>query len=148
MFHSQTSINGSKLPGGVCPLSLYYIPNALTLSVFYFQMSADALIMQKRAEITAKIAAMSKSSPASVTPTPTPKPSLPSSVTHSPAPAKSHSHSPSPGPLATDDISRRVAEAKRRVADAQSKLAVKDNPYMVRVYQSLVPVLRRHSFLP
>lgn len=31
----------------------------------------------------------------------------------------------------TDDLVRRVAEAKRRVADAQSKLAVKDNPYMV-----------------
>ena len=31
----------------------------------------------------------------------------------------------------SDDLVRRVAEAKRRVADAQSKLAVKDNPYMV-----------------
>ena len=31
----------------------------------------------------------------------------------------------------TDDLERRVAEAKRRVADAQSKLAIKDNPYMV-----------------
>lgn len=32
----------------------------------------------------------------------------------------------------TDDLARRVAEAKRRVAEAQSKLAIKDNPYMVR----------------
>ena len=31
-----------------------------------------------------------------------------------------------------DDLSRKVAEAKRRVAEAQSKLAIKDNPYMVR----------------
>lgn len=30
-----------------------------------------------------------------------------------------------------DDLARKVAEAKRRVAEAQSKLAVKDNPYMV-----------------
>lgn len=30
-------------------------------------------------------------------------------------------------------MARRVAEAKRRVAEAQSKLAVKDNPYMVRL---------------
>ena len=29
-------------------------------------------------------------------------------------------------------MARRIAEAKRRVAEAQSKLAVKDNPYMVR----------------
>ncbi len=43
----------------------------------------------------------------------------------------SHAPSPSPGPSATDDLSRRVAEAKRRVSEAQSKLAVKDNPYMV-----------------
>lgn len=100
-------------------------------------MTTDALITQKRAEIIAKIAAMSKGSSASATPTPTPKPSLPPSVSHSPAPVKSHSHSPSPGPMATDDIYRRVAEAKRLVADAQSKLAVKDNPYMVRVCLSL-----------
>lgn len=42
--------------------------------------------------------------------------------------------SPPPGnPLAIDDIARRVTEARRRVADAQTKLAVKDNPYMVIV---------------
>jgi len=30
-----------------------------------------------------------------------------------------------------DDIARRVAQAKRRVAEAQSKLPIKDNPCMV-----------------
>lgn len=42
--------------------------------------------------------------------------------------------SPSPGPGTplqnTEDLARKVAEAKRRVAEAQTKLAVKDNPYM------------------
>ena len=58
-----------------------------------------------------------------------------------PLPAKVAS--PSPGPASngtpsqveespnSDDLARRVAEAKKRVAVAQSKLAVKDNPYMV-----------------
>ena len=41
------------------------------------------------------------------------------------------SGSATPAAGVTDDLVRRVAEAKRRVADAQSKLAVKDNPYMV-----------------
>ena len=89
------------------------------------QLSADALIAQKRAEIAAKIAAMKKGG--SLTPAPpTPSPAATPPVVPSP-----HGPSPSPGPSATDDLSRRVAEAKRRVAEAQSKLAVKDNPYMV-----------------
>lgn len=48
-------------------------------------------------------------------------------------PVKTDSFSPAPGtPLQnTDDLARKVAEAKRRVAEAQTKLAVKDNPYMV-----------------
>jgi U4/U6 small nuclear ribonucleoprotein PRP3 len=47
-------------------------------------------------------------------------------------PSKGSSSSGSPAPAgATDDIARRVAEAKRRVAEAQTKLATKDNPYMV-----------------
>ncbi|CAL1709258.1 unnamed protein product [Somion occarium] len=47
-------------------------------------------------------------------------------------PVLSHGASPSPGPglPAADDVSRRVAEARRLVAEAQSKLAIKDNPYM------------------
>jgi hypothetical protein len=43
------------------------------------------------------------------------------------SPATPTSNSPS----ANNDLAGKVAEAKRRVADAQSKLAVEDNPYMV-----------------
>ena len=86
-------------------------------------MSAQALIAQKKAEIAAKIAAMTKGS-AAATPTPPPKPT-PSPALATPPPA-------SGAGTPTDDIARRVAEAKRRVAEAQSKLAIKDNPYMVR----------------
>jgi len=42
---------------------------------------------------------------------------------------------PKSGPgtsASTDDLARRVAEAKKRVAEAQTKLSIKDNPYMVR----------------
>ena len=95
----------------------------------HLQATAD-LIAQKRAEIAAKIAAMKKGAAAVSAST-----SVSASVGASPSPAgtprvASGSHSVSPAP--TDDLSRRVAEAKRRVAEAQSKLAVKDNPYMVR----------------
>ncbi|KAF8877185.1 pre-mRNA processing factor 3-domain-containing protein [Infundibulicybe gibba] len=39
--------------------------------------------------------------------------------------------SPAAGaPAKPEDLARKVVEAKRRVAEAQSKLAVKDNPYM------------------
>lgn len=31
----------------------------------------------------------------------------------------------------SDDLARRVAEAKRKVAEVQSKAALKDNPYLV-----------------
>ncbi|KAL1743986.1 pre-mRNA processing factor 3-domain-containing protein [Schizophyllum fasciatum] len=47
-----------------------------------------------------------------------------------PLPAKPVT-TPTPGtPGASDDLARRIAEAKRLVASAQSKLANKDNPYM------------------
>ncbi|EPS95311.1 hypothetical protein FOMPIDRAFT_1132721 [Fomitopsis schrenkii] len=86
-------------------------------------MSAQALIAQKKAEIAAKIAAMTKNAPGAVaTPTPPPKPS--------PSPALATPPPTSGAGTPTDDIARRVAEAKKRVAEAQSKLAVKDNPYM------------------
>lgn len=84
-------------------------------------MSAQALIAQKKAEIAAKIAAMTKNVPGAVAKS-TPKPS-PSPALATPPPTSG---------TPTDDIARRVAEAKKRVADEQSKLAVKDNPYMVR----------------
>lgn len=71
-------------------------------------------------------------------------PSLPSKVVYAATPSPSISSGPTPATPAsgpgtpaggiTDDLIRRVAEAKRRVADAQSKLAIKDNPYMVRFF--------------
>jgi len=84
-------------------------------SLLLFQVSADALIAQKRAEIAAKLAAMR-----SAVPTPTLS-----------TPATKSSNSPTPAPPADDDLARRVAEAQRRVAESQSRLAIKENPYMV-----------------
>ncbi|KAA1468113.1 PRP3-domain-containing protein [Dentipellis sp. KUC8613] len=86
-------------------------------------MSKEALIAQKRAEVAAKIAAMKKSIPGVSTPAFTPP-------VPSPAAASTPSKGASPSPAVSDDLARRVAEAKRKVAEAQSKLAVKDNPYM------------------
>jgi|SRR5580693_3424435 U4/U6 small nuclear ribonucleoprotein PRP3 len=90
----------------------------------------EALIAQKRAEISAKLAAMRSgsntafASPASRTPAAT--------------------HAPSPGPSAAsahfaEDVGRRIAEAKRKVTEAQNKLATKDNPYMVIQFFILYP---------
>jgi len=104
-------------------------------------ISNTDLIAQKRAEIAAKLAAMKSSTlgwtPPIRAPVPTKAivPKLPPTtasssptVSSGPTPATG---SPRPGStLAIDDIARRVSEAKRRVADAQTKLAVKDNPYM------------------
>jgi hypothetical protein len=100
-------------------LSVYLHPGLLSSTDPYpQQLSGDALIAQKRAEIAAKVAAMKGgiAGLGKVTP-----------------PVKADSPSPAPGtPLQNvDDLSRKVAEAKRRVAEAQTKLAVKDNPYMV-----------------
>jgi U4/U6 small nuclear ribonucleoprotein PRP3 len=57
---------------------------------------------------------------------------LPSPASRTPVPA----HTSSPGPSVAsahfaEDVGKRIAEAKRKVTEAQSKLAVKDNPYMV-----------------
>ncbi|KAL7284340.1 hypothetical protein ACG7TL_001629 [Trametes sanguinea] len=92
------------------------------------QMSADALIAQKRAEIAAKIAAMKKSASASSSAQPT---AAPSPIPASAAASASASVAASPSPPISDDMARRIAEAKQRVAEAQKKLAVKDNPYMI-----------------
>ncbi|KAH9855635.1 PRP3-domain-containing protein [Lenzites betulinus] len=91
--------------------------------------SADALIAQKRAEIAAKIAAMKKTASGSSSAQPTGA-STPTSASASKAPSASNTAAPSPSPPITNDMARRIAEAKRRVAEAQSKLATKDNPYM------------------
>jgi U4/U6 small nuclear ribonucleoprotein PRP3 len=55
-----------------------------------------------------------------------------SPAAHTPVPP----HTPSPGPSAAsahfaEDVGKRIAEAKRKVSEAQNKLATKDNPYMV-----------------
>ncbi|KAH9032707.1 pre-mRNA processing factor 3-domain-containing protein [Lactarius hengduanensis] len=81
----------------------------------------EALIAQKRAEISAKLAAM-RSGPSSAFASPasnTPVPAQPSS----PGPSAASAHF-------SEDVSKRIAEAKRKVAEAQNKLATKDNPYM------------------
>ena len=90
-------------------------------------MTAD-LITQKRAEIAAKIAAMKKNVPTASSR------SVPASSVATPSPANTPVPAPtshSGTPDSTEELLRRVAEAKRRVAEAQNKLAVKDNPYMV-----------------
>ncbi|KAI0278327.1 pre-mRNA processing factor 3-domain-containing protein [Russula brevipes] len=56
---------------------------------------------------------------------------LPSPASRTPVPAQT----PSPVPSVAsahfaEDVGKRIAEAKRKVTEAQSKLAVKDNPYM------------------
>jgi U4/U6 small nuclear ribonucleoprotein PRP3 len=89
----------------------------------YYTTQKEVLIAQKRAEIAAKLAAMRSGSNTTVA----------SPIPRTPAPA----HTPSPGPSAaasahfTEDVGRRIAEAKRKVTEAQNKLATKDNPYMV-----------------
>jgi U4/U6 small nuclear ribonucleoprotein PRP3 len=89
----------------------------------YYITQKETLIAQKRAEIAAKLAAMrSGSNTAFATP-----------ASRTPAPAQT----PSPGPSGAasvhfaEDVGRRIAEAKRKVSEAQNKLATKDNPYMV-----------------
>ncbi|KAJ3987928.1 pre-mRNA processing factor 3-domain-containing protein [Lentinula detonsa] len=104
--------------------------------------ASAALIAEKRAEIAAKMAAMRNTvlSGAHVTlpgannTTLPKKPAAPTPVVPS---SRSSTATPvTPGTPATpatgitDDLARRVAEAKRKVAEYQSKLAVKDNPYM------------------
>lgn len=91
------------------------------------ELSQAALIAQKKAEVQAKLAAMQKKAAGSVLKTPTPSVTS-ASATPTPRPAALTSQSPSPS--VTDDLARKVAEARRKVAEAQSKLAIKDNPYM------------------
>ncbi|KAF8531348.1 pre-mRNA processing factor 3-domain-containing protein [Gautieria morchelliformis] len=84
-------------------------------------ISADALIAQKRAEISAKMAAINA---ARSSPVVAPTPSSSSSV------SASKPGTPGVVPVISDDLARRVAEAKRKVAEVQNRAAVKDNPYL------------------
>ncbi|KAJ7136089.1 pre-mRNA processing factor 3-domain-containing protein [Mycena epipterygia] len=89
-------------------------------------LTGAALIAQKRAEISAKLAAMKNPSLGLAAPTPV-KPIVPMkhspTVSSGPTPA-SGSGSPAPS---VDAINKKI---KRLVEDAHSRLAVKDNPYM------------------
>lgn len=76
-------------------------------------MKPADLIAQKKAEIAAKLAALKQGGVLGATPPVTPS-----------------SSSSKLGAL--DDVARRVAEAKKRVAAATSRAAVPGNPYMVR----------------
>jgi hypothetical protein len=96
------------------------------------QIAPNDLIAQKRAEIAAKMAAMKKNVTgvsASIVAAPVP------AVSASPTPATSGSSTPG----VNDDLARRIAEIKKQVAVAHSKVAVRDNPYMVSLYASSIP---------
>ncbi|KAG8770598.1 hypothetical protein FRC12_004167 [Ceratobasidium sp. 428] len=86
------------------------------------QLTGDALIAAKRAEIAAKLAAFKKGSTGGGGPVPTPPPAIaapvPSTLPSKPAlPDKS-------------DIAKRIEEAKRRVAEGVAKKAAQENPYI------------------
>jgi hypothetical protein len=105
-----------------------YVPfftrwHAFKRPLSYSTVQKEALIAQKRAEIAAKLAAMRSGSNTGVS----------SPVSRTPAPANTSSPGPSAAASAhfTEDVGRRIAEAKRKVTEAQNKLATKDNPYMV-----------------
>ncbi|KIK80456.1 hypothetical protein PAXRUDRAFT_833514 [Paxillus rubicundulus Ve08.2h10] len=112
VFEGNGEYSVAKKPRGEATLSNGSSPPVLL---------GDALIAQKRAEIAAKVAAM-KSNPPGLPPKP---------IVAAPV-AKNASPPPAAGAATPnmDDLARKVAEAKRRVAEAQSKLAIKDNPYM------------------
>lgn len=92
------------------------------------------VIAQKKAEIAAKIAAMglaksgsgnstSVSTPISIPSTPAPNANLPAKPAGSGAGATALPDK--------DEIARRVAEAKRLVAEANTRSAISANPYIV-----------------
>ncbi|KAJ4494006.1 pre-mRNA processing factor 3-domain-containing protein [Lentinula edodes] len=94
--------------------------------------STAAMIAQKRAEIAAKMAKMRNSvlSGAGVTLPGTTAPTTTTTTTAMDSLPKKPTPSDSVTPVLPADLARRVAEAKRKVAEYQTKLAVKDNPYM------------------
>jgi len=78
-----------------------------------------------------KVPLVPASLPSKVVYNSTPSPAV---ISSGPTPASSSTVSKAGTPAISDDLVRKVAEAKRRVADAQSKLAIKDNPYMVCLF--------------
>ena len=86
-------------------------------------MTPQEIIAQKKAEIAAKLAAFKKNA-------------APGGATVSAAPTASSSSGPSGGSTPAD-MAARIAEAKRKVAAAQSKVGVTGgNPYMVSVFSN------------
>ncbi|KAG5723246.1 hypothetical protein E4T56_gene347 [Termitomyces sp. T112] len=100
-------------------------------------MTSADLIAQKRAEVAAKLAIFKTNTLGWTPPVRAPIPTKPAAPIPSVVSSGSTSSratpangSPALTPGVSDDLARRVSEAKRRVAEAQNKLAVKDNPYM------------------
>ncbi|KAG6849896.1 hypothetical protein H0H93_003910 [Arthromyces matolae] len=101
-------------------------------------LSPADVIAQKRAEVAAKLAVFKNNAlgwtPPVRAPIPTkpavPLPTVASSASESSrgTPANGSAAAPSAG--VSDDLARRVSEAKRRVAEAQGRLSSKDNPYL------------------
>ncbi|KAG6877207.1 hypothetical protein C0993_009399 [Termitomyces sp. T159_Od127] len=101
------------------------------------QPTSAELIAQKRAEVAAKLAVFKTNTLGWTPPVRAPIPTKPAAPIPSVASSGSASSRATPAagsPALTsgvsDDLARRVSEAKRRVAEAQNKLTVKDNPYM------------------
>ncbi|KAJ3753795.1 pre-mRNA processing factor 3-domain-containing protein [Lentinula raphanica] len=92
-----------------------------------FKGSVYSLLIEPLTEkIAAKVAAMRNTN---LSATPTPVITVPPSRSSTATPGTPGTPAPAANGI-TDDLARRVAEAKRKVAEYQSKLAVKDNPYM------------------
>ncbi|KAB5592901.1 U4/U6 small nuclear ribonucleoprotein PRP3 [Ceratobasidium theobromae] len=86
------------------------------------QLSGDALIAAKRAEIAAKLAAFKKTSASSGPTASVPSPAIAAPVPNN-LPAK-------PALPDKSDIARKIEEAKRRVAEGVAKKAAQENPYI------------------
>jgi U4/U6 small nuclear ribonucleoprotein PRP3 len=114
------------------PLQRYVVLGSTSLLILtrnHEQIAPNDLIAQKRAEIAAKMAAMKTNvTGVSVSIVAAPVPA----VSASPTPATSGSSTPG----VNDDLARRIAEIRKQVAVAHSKVAVRDNPYMVGLYAS------------
>ncbi|KAG8762244.1 hypothetical protein FRC11_010337 [Ceratobasidium sp. 423] len=86
------------------------------------QLSGDALIAAKRAEIAAKLAAFKKTQGGGA-------PAPPASASSIAAPVPSNLP-PKPALPDKSDIARKIEEAKRRVAEGVAKKAAQENPYI------------------
>ncbi|KAF8675080.1 PRP3 protein [Rhizoctonia solani] len=86
------------------------------------QLSADALIAAKRAEIAAKLAAFKKTQGGGSSAPPAPASSIAAPIPNN--------LPPKPALPDKSDIAKKIEEAKRRVAEGVAKKAVQDNPYL------------------